>query len=71
MTYIESPFDSGDANVSSETFCTYLAKQFIAKKGFEVARIPEIKRLYDVCAIVLTRSDGYTFSALVPTFLGS
>jgi hypothetical protein len=29
---------------SAETFCTYLAKQFIAKKGFEVARIPEVTR---------------------------
>jgi rhomboid protease GluP len=49
---------------SAETFCTYLAKQFIAKKGFEVARIPEAKRLYEICEIVLTRSDGYTFGVL-------
>jgi rhomboid protease GluP len=47
-----------------DTFCTYLAKQFIAKKGFEVARVPEVARLYELCEIVLTRSDGYSFGIL-------
>jgi rhomboid protease GluP len=47
-----------------DTFCTYLAKQFIAKKGFEVARVPEVARLYQLCEIVLTRSDGYSFGIL-------
>jgi len=47
----------------SETFCTYLAKQFIAKKGFELARVPEVQRLQDACEIVLTRS-GYSFDIL-------
>src|SRR5215471_17378629 len=47
-----------------DTFCTYLAKQFIAKKGFEVARVPEVANLYQSCEIVLTRSDGYSFGIL-------
>lgn len=47
-----------------ETFCTYLAKQFIARQGFEMARVPEAERLYDACEIVLARSDGYTFCIL-------
>jgi rhomboid protease GluP len=47
-----------------DTFSTYLAKQFIAKKGFNVARVPEVVRLYQVCEIVLTRSDGYAFGIL-------
>lgn len=47
-----------------DTFCTYLAKQFIAKKGFEIARVPEVAKLYQSCEIVLTRSDGYSFGIL-------
>src|SRR5690242_12478564 len=46
------------------TFCTYLARQFIAKKGFDVARAPELARLYQFCEIVLTRSDGCGFDVL-------
>jgi rhomboid protease GluP len=47
-----------------DTFCTYLARQFIAKKGFDVARAPELARLYQFCEIVLTRSDGCGFDIL-------
>ncbi len=80
MTRIEPSFSSGQPeapfsgqpappssvqpDASSETFCAYLAKQFIAKQGFEVARVPEVERLYDACEIVLARSDGYTFGIL-------
>jgi rhomboid protease GluP len=49
---------------SPDTFCTYLAKQFIAKMGFDVARVPEVARLYQLCEIVLTRTDGHTFGIL-------
>jgi len=49
---------------ASDTFCAHLAGQFIAKKGFEVARVPEVARLYDLCEIVLTHSDGYAFDIL-------
>jgi rhomboid protease GluP len=64
MTHIEPLFDSAQPQEAHETFCTYLAKQFIAKKGFEVAHVPELERLYDVCEIVLIRSDGYSFGVL-------
>jgi len=64
MPDIEPSFRSGEPNTSHETFCTYLAKQLIAKKGFELAGIPEAKRLHEACDIVLTQSDGYTFSVL-------
>lgn len=77
MTRIESSFSSGQPfsgqpappssvqpDASSETFCAYLAKQFMAKQGFEVARVPEVERLHDTCEIVLVRSDGYTFGIL-------
>jgi rhomboid protease GluP len=47
-----------------DTLCIYLAKQFIAKMGFDVARVPEVMRLYELCEVVLTRSDGYTFGIL-------
>jgi len=47
----------------SDTFRAYLAKQFIAKQGFELARVPEVRRLQDVCEIVLIRS-GYLFEVL-------
>jgi rhomboid protease GluP len=47
-----------------QTFCIYLARQFIAKKGFEIARAPELERLAAVSDIVLTQSDGHTFSIL-------
>jgi rhomboid protease GluP len=49
---------------SADTYCTYLAKQFIAKKNFDIAWIPEAKQFYEICEIVLTRSDGYTFDIL-------
>src|SRR5215471_6409277 len=55
---------SGPPEPHPDTFCTYLAKQFIAKKGFEVARVPEVAPLYQLCEIVLTRSDGYSFGIL-------
>jgi rhomboid protease GluP len=49
---------------ATDTFCSYLAKQFIAKKGFGVANVPEAQRLYEICDIVLARSDGYSFGLL-------
>lgn len=44
-----------DASVAAtETFCSYLAKQFIAKKGFTTGTVPEAGRLVAVSDIVLT-----------------
>jgi hypothetical protein len=50
MIDVEPPLQSGPPAVPHESFCTYLAKQFIAKKGFELAQIPEVARLRDACA---------------------
>ncbi|MGJ4949198.1 rhomboid family intramembrane serine protease [Bradyrhizobium sp. HKCCYLS20291] len=49
---------------TQDTFCRYLAKQFIAKQGFDLTHIPEAARLYDICDVVLARSDGFSFSLL-------
>jgi rhomboid protease GluP len=54
----------GPPELPSQTFCIYLARQFIAKKGFGIARAPELERLAAVSDIVLTQSDGYRFSIL-------
>lgn len=64
MTRIEPPFRSDQPNILSEPFCTYLAKQFIAKKGFEIASVPEAQDLAGPGDILLTYSDGYTFTIL-------
>jgi rhomboid protease GluP len=52
------------SGIPYQSFAVYLAKQFIAKKGFEPAIVPEAKRLTAVSDIVLTHSDGYTLSIL-------
>ena len=49
----------------TETFCSYLAKQFIAKKGFTTGTVPEAERLAAVSDIVLTlHSIGHPFTIL-------
>lgn len=55
MPYVPAP---------QSTFCSYLAKQFIAKKGFSTITPPELAPLAAVCDDVLTFSDGMTFSIL-------
>jgi rhomboid protease GluP len=54
----------GQPKIPHEPFIFYLAKQFIAKKGFELASVPEAEKLAAVSDIVLTQSDGYTFTVL-------
>jgi rhomboid protease GluP len=54
----------GPPEIPLQTFCIYLARQFIAKKGFGIARAPELERLAAVSDIVLTQSDGYRFNIL-------
>jgi rhomboid protease GluP len=54
----------GQSEIPCEPFSTYLAKQFIAKKGFVIASVPEVQKLAAVSDIVLTYSDGYTFTIL-------
>jgi len=38
-----TPPDFGTSEIPPETFCIYLAKQFIAQKGFELASVPKFK----------------------------
>jgi rhomboid protease GluP len=65
MTWTDpTPSVSGPPELPSQTFCIYLARQFIAKKGFGIARAPELERLAAVSDIVLTQSDGYRFNIL-------
>ena len=59
---IETHFSQSE--IPYEPFSIYLAKQFIAKKGFELASVPEAEKLAAVSDIVLTQSDGYTFTIL-------
>src|SRR5262245_60873177 len=48
--------------VAQEPFAQYLAKRFIADKGYIDASEPELAALKDICSRVLTRSDGLSFS---------
>jgi rhomboid protease GluP len=48
----------------SETFATYLARQFEARKGCTPGTVPEAAALVSASDIVLTRSDGVTFSII-------
>jgi hypothetical protein len=45
-----------------DSFCVYLARQFIAKKGFSVGYAPEAAQLAEHCDIMLWRFDGLTFT---------
>ena len=64
MTRVEPHFHSAQPEIPSDTFCTYLARQFIAKKGFEIASVPEVGELAASGNILLTYSDGYSFTIL-------
>jgi rhomboid protease GluP len=49
----------------ADTFCSYLAKQFIARKGFTAGTVPEAERLLAVSDIVLTlQGVGTPFTIL-------
>lgn len=61
---VDQPHESLAPAPSADTFCSYLARQFIAKKGFDIAEIPEAEPLREICDIVLARSDGYSFGLL-------
>jgi rhomboid protease GluP len=43
-----------------DTFCTYLARQFIGKRGFSENVFPEAAPLAQHCDILLSYSDGYS-----------
>src|SRR5216684_1531248 len=46
---------------SRQSFATYMAKQFQAKKLYVLGTVPEASALTEASDIVLTRSDGMTF----------
>jgi rhomboid protease GluP len=48
----------------AETFCSYLARQFMAKKGFTSGTVPEAERLVAASDIVLTLHGGAPFTIL-------
>jgi rhomboid protease GluP len=56
-----SPENPGN---SDGTFCTHLAGQFIAERGFQPAKIPEAMGLIAASDTVLTLSDGLSFTVL-------
>jgi rhomboid protease GluP len=47
--------------VKGETFAAYLAKQYVAKKGYKPGTVPEAGALASAADIVLTLSDGMRF----------
>src|SRR6266849_5901604 len=49
---------------AGQTFATYLARQYMAKKSFAVRTVPEAKALASAADIVLTLSDGMRFEIL-------
>jgi rhomboid protease GluP len=49
------------SNVGAQTFAAYLAKQYMAKKGFSPGTVPEASGLVSGSDIVLTRADGMSF----------
>ncbi len=46
----------------TETFATYLAKQFVSKKGYLPGTVPEAERLTAASDIILTLHDGVPFT---------
>jgi rhomboid protease GluP len=43
-----------------DTFCTYLARQLIAKQGYGLAEVAEAAPLAENCDILLSHFDGYS-----------
>lgn len=60
--HFSAPQTQGPHGHPDQTFCTYLAKQFVAKLGFHPGCFPEAQKLAAGCDIILTVSDGYTLS---------
>jgi rhomboid protease GluP len=62
-----SPAESATPSIlpaAPDTFCTYLARQFIARRGFTENAFPEAAPLAQACDILLSFSDGYSPSLL-------
>jgi rhomboid protease GluP len=52
------------SNAGTQSFAAYLAKQYMAKKGFTSGTVPEANGLVSGSDIVLTRADGMSFQVL-------
>ncbi len=59
---IASP--AADSAPPEETFCTYLARQFVSRKGFAFDTVPEAEKLVAASDIVLTLHGGFPFTIL-------
>ncbi|MBF0492286.1 MAG: hypothetical protein HQM15_05850 [Deltaproteobacteria bacterium] len=49
---------------TTDSFALYLAKLFIAKKGYSMTCVPEAEALAASCDYVLTLADGMSFSMI-------
>lgn len=49
---------------TANTFCNYLARQFVSKKGFGLGTVPEAQKLVAASDTVLTLYDGVPFTVL-------
>jgi rhomboid protease GluP len=58
-----SDADSTDQG-PAETFCRYLARQFVANKGFGLGTVPEAEKLIAASDIVLTQNRDTPFTIL-------
>jgi len=57
-----TPQAANDTTAPPDTFCLYLAKQFIAHRGFTVGTVAEAAELAAHSDIVLSRHDGFTLT---------
>ena len=48
----------------TESFASYLAKNYVATKGFKPGTVPEAQKLKSASDIILTRADGLAFSII-------
>lgn len=46
----------------SESFATYLAKYYIAKRGYKEGTVPEAALLAEACDFIFTYSDGFSLN---------
>ena len=64
MTYAETEPVQTILPDAPDTFCTYLARQLIAKEGYTRYAVAEGAPLAENCDILLSHSDGYTLRLL-------
>src|SRR4051812_19719603 len=56
----EPASEDARTTVREETFCRYLAKQLIAKRGFVPGAVPEAGEIAAQSDVILTYIDGYS-----------